>query len=130
MTIVVNLSTKITYNMKKYLFVFLAFLTFQAYAQDNTVLELNPAQSMCITGKGQGQDGAINPYINEKSSIGIVKNLGKNEFSIRIQKAGKIIDEITIQPKEKKEVKLLKGYELYFDTEKRAKVKVAFKKDS
>ena len=116
--------------MKKYLFVFFAFLSVQAYAQEKTILELSPSQSMCITGKGQGQDGAINPYINEKSSIGIVKNLGKNEFSIRIQKKGKIIDEITIQPKEKKEVELLQGYEMYFDSEKKAKAKVTFKKGS
>lgn len=115
--------------MKKYLLVFFMFLTLQIYAQDKNILELSPSQSMCITGKGQGQDGAINPYINENSSIGVVKNLGKNEFSIRIQKEGKIIDEVLIQPKEKKEVELLKGYEMYFDSKKRAKAKVTFKKE-
>ena len=90
-----------------------------------TVIELNN-QSMCIAGKGPGQDGAINPY-SKSDSFGIVQNIGKNDFSIRIQKEGKIIREITVKLKETKKVKLLKGYEMYFDSEFEAKVKVDFK---
>lgn len=115
--------------MKQYVVVFFAFLTFQAYSQSESIFELDPTQSMCITGKGPGQDAAINPYSDE-NSIGIVKNIGKNELSIRIQKDGKIIEEVTVRPKEKKKVELLKGYELYLDTEMKTKAKVTFKKGS
>ncbi|MFD1064116.1 hypothetical protein ACFQ1Q_12735 [Winogradskyella litorisediminis] len=95
-------------------------------AFSQTVLELEPIQSMCITGKGPGQDGAINPYLG-KDSISVIENIGKNDFSIRIQKAGKIIKTFSIKPKETRNVLLRKGDELYFDTEKSAVAKVDFK---
>jgi len=111
--------------MKKIvLLIAITLLGYNGFAQ--SILELEPSTSMCITGKGKGQDGAINPYI-KSDSYGIVENIGKNEFSIRIQKEGKIIKEITVKPKETKKVELLKGYEMYFDNTLKAKAKVSFK---
>lgn len=81
-------------------------------AQTEFVLE--PSQSMIMTGKGAGQDATINPYYGE-DSYGIVKNIGERSFSIRVQQAGKIIEEIPIEKGETKKVTLLKGYELYLD---------------
>jgi hypothetical protein len=91
----------------------LMFLTeFEMTAQTEFVLE--PSQSMIMTGKGPGQDGTINPYFGQ-DCYAIVKNIGKRQFSIRVQQDGKIIEEISIQKGELKKVKLLKGYELYLD---------------
>jgi hypothetical protein len=81
-------------------------------AQTEFVLE--PSQSMIMTGKGPGQDGTINPYFGQ-DCYAIVKNIGKRQFSIRVQQDGKIIEEISIQKGELKKVKLLKGFELYLD---------------
>lgn len=91
---------------------FIFLISFGAVAQTEFVLD--PSQSMLMTGKGAGQDGTINPYFGQ-DCYAIVKNTGKREFSIRVQKDGEVIEEITILKGEKKKVKLLKGYELYLD---------------
>lgn len=85
---------------------------FEVTAQTEFILE--PSQSMIMTGKGPGQDGTINPYFDQ-NCYAIVKNIGKRQFTIRIQQDGKIIEEIAIQKGELRKVKLLKGYELYLD---------------
>ncbi len=90
----------------------LIFAQAEAIAQTEFVLE--PSQSMIMTGKGVGQDATINPYYGQ-DCYAIVKNIGKRQFSIRVQQDGKIIEEITILKGELKKVKLLKGYELYLD---------------
>lgn len=84
---------------------------------------------MSITGKGPGQDATKNPY-DGQNCFAIVENIGKREFSIRTQQNGKIIETIPIEKGEIKKVKLLKGYELYLDTNSkgRAKAKVEFEK--
>ena len=98
----------------------MALLTqYEMHAQNE--FELDPNQSMLMTGKGAGQDGAINPYYGQ-DCYAIVENMGESDFSIRIQQAGKIIETIPIANQEVKKVKLLKGYELYFDTNSTAKV--------
>lgn len=95
-----------------------------SFAQD--IIELEPLDSMSIAGKGPGQDAAINPYLG-KDSVAIVENIGKNEFSIRIQKKGEILETIEIKKGEKKKINLYKGYEMYFDAKKKTIAKVEFK---
>ncbi|WP_439152971.1 hypothetical protein [Winogradskyella sp.] len=111
--------------MKKLLLLF-AFASISCIATSQTIIELKTEQSMCITGKGPGQDGAINPYIN-KDSFAIVENLGQNEVQVRIQQNGEIIKQIVVKPKVTINVTFLKGYELYFDSELPTKVKINFK---
>lgn len=80
-----------------------------------STFELEPSQSMLMTGKGPGQDGALNPYAGE-DCYAVVQNTGRGEFSIRIQQDGKIIETIPVARNEEKKVALPKGYELYLDT--------------
>lgn len=87
-----------------------------------TEFELNPNQTMLMTGKGPGQDGAINPYYG-KHCLAIVKNTGKGRFDIRIQEKGEILAIIPISKKEVKKIKLLKSHELYIDADPDANVK-------
>lgn len=91
--------------------------------------ELKPSQSMLMTGKGYGQDGTINPY-DGQNCYAIIENIGKREFSIRIQKKGKIIASIPIDPGDIKKVKLLKGHELYLDSNPKGTVnaKISYEK--
>jgi len=98
----------------------------QIAAQD--IIELGPSQAMCIAGKGPGQDGAINPYLGS-DSVAVVENLGDHPFSIRIQTKGVLVTTLPIGPKETKEVKLRKDQVLYFDSDKRAKARVAFRNE-
>nr|WP_321234108.1 hypothetical protein [uncultured Psychroserpens sp.] len=113
----------------KHLFLILCVIctvTYNISAQ--AILELKPSQSMSITGKGAGQDAAINPYAGS-NSLAFIENIGENDFTIRVQnKKGNIIESIVIKPNETKEVRLLIRYELYLDSKLKSKAKVRFKK--
>ena len=98
----------------------LTLLTMTCQAQDKFTLE--PGQSMIMTGKGPGQDATINPYFGE-DCFALVKNTGKKEFSIRIQQKGTILQIIPIQKGQIKKIKLLKGHELYLDSNTEGVVK-------
>lgn len=112
--------------MKTILSLAFALLILQACAPNESIFVLSPAQSMSITGQGPGQDAAKNPYA-DTDSFAQVKNLGENEFSVRIQNNGAIVKEITIQPGEKREVKLPKGYQLFLDSEMASVARLDFK---
>lgn len=113
--------------MKK-LFMVLGFLVaFQTTALCQYKLELDGRQSMCISGKGPGQDGAINPYLGEKS-IATVKNVGKNTLEVRIQEGNEIIEIVALSPKEKQDFNLDKNYVLYFDAKQKAAGEVSFRR--
>ncbi|MFK8104257.1 MAG: hypothetical protein AB8G15_17145 [Saprospiraceae bacterium] len=108
-------------------FTYILFLCLlSACTSNESIFELSPAQSMIITGKGQGQDAALNPF-SETKSIAMVKNIGRNSFMVRVQTKGQIIKELEIQSKEKKEINLEKGYELYLDSDLASKAVVKFK---
>ena len=96
---------------------------YEAFGQ--TEFDLEPTQSMLLTGKGPGQDGANNPFAGQ-DCYAIVENLGNSEFSVQIQQDGKIIETVSIAGKEERKVTLLKGYELYLDSNAKGKAKVDF----
>lgn len=105
----------------------LLVFSFQNCTSQSTTFVLEPSQSMLMTGKGPGQDGAINPYAGTDSQA-LIQNIGPGPFQIRVQKQGEILETLPIKPGETKTVKLLNGYELYFDTEVKTSVKLEFKK--
>lgn len=84
---------------------------------------------MLLTGKGPGQDGAINPYFGQECFAKVV-NKGKAPFSVRIQQNGKILQEISVGIKEQKQIKLKPKDELYVDTEDKATAQVTFHKST
>lgn len=102
------------------------FLSLQACSVNHTVLELTPQQSMCIAGKGPGQDAAINPYLDRKSKA-IVENVGASTFSVRIQAKGSILEITDVLPDERRIFNLEEGHEIYFDSESMATAKVSFR---
>jgi len=112
--------------MKNFSLLILTILLIQSCISSQTILTLPPSQSMSVTGLGQGQDAAYNPYGNGKS-IAIIKNVSKNKFQVRIQKEGKVIKTTDVNAKEEKEFLLLEGYELYLDSELISKGQVTFK---
>ncbi|WP_430409665.1 hypothetical protein [Kordia sp.] len=113
--------------MKKYILLFVLLFALQSYAQkDKTVFELKPSQSMIITGKGTGQDAAINPY-KDRNSIAIIENLSENSFTVRVQYKGDIVKSFVMEGNKKTMVSLRKGFELYLDSNLEATAKVEFK---
>lgn len=101
----------------------LLFFPVTLFSQDNN-FELKASQSMLMTGKGEGQDGAKNPFYGQ-DCYAIVKNIGTKKFSIRIQLKGKIIKTIPILKGEIKKIKLLKDQELYLDSNSKSKIKAS-----
>ena len=101
--------------MKSILLVFsvLILLQYDGYGQNE--FDLEASQSMLMTGKGPGQDGDINPYFGQ-DCYALVDNIGTLPFSVRIQQKGKIIETVTVNVNEGEKIKLLKGYELYIDS--------------
>lgn len=106
--------------------VFTLFL-FIMGCSSSSVFQLTPDQSMLITGKGPGQDAAINPYQNQKS-IAIIQNLGKTPVSVRIQNNKNLLINRDILGSSTNTFTLEIGDELYLDATAPAKAKVTFKK--
>lgn len=80
---------------------------------------------MVITGKGPGQDGAINPY-SDRDCYAVVENLSENPFQVRIQYQGEILGIHTVERGETQRFLLRTGQELYLDTELEARARVTF----
>lgn len=77
--------------------------------------ELTNGQSMCMTGKGQGQDATINPYANQDYSYALIENIGAVEFQIRIESSEEDLRQFLIKANDVVVVKLNRGNVLYFD---------------
>ncbi|MGB1449617.1 MAG: hypothetical protein ACPG8F_07230 [Flavobacteriaceae bacterium] len=77
--------------------------------------ELTNGQSMCMFGKGPGQDATINPYAEEEFSYALIENIGTVEFQIRIASIEKDIKQFPIQPSGLVVIKLYRDNVLYFD---------------
>ncbi len=109
--------------MKLFLSSITLILLCQLKSQGQTYFTLEPSQAMLMTGKGPGQDGSINPYAGQ-ICFAIIENTGKYDLSVRIQENGKLIETIPLKSKELIKKKLLKGYELYIDSNPKEKVEV------
>jgi hypothetical protein len=94
-------------------------------AQNESEFELRANQSMLMTGKGPGQDGAINPYFGQKS-IAVVANTGENKVEVRVQRDGEILSITPVEKGETKHIDLGPEDELYLDTEEKTKVDLRF----
>ena len=101
--------------------------TLHCVAQDKQIIELGDNQSMGITGKGPGQDGAINPYSAEES-YALVSNLGKNEFSVRIQNGREVLRAVPVKPGQTKRIDLAKNEQVYFDSDLPTKTQIEFRR--
>ena len=77
--------------------------------------ELTNGQSMCMIGKGEGQDATINPYADKEFSYALIENTGTVEFNIRVE-SDKKKREFIIKPNDKVVVKLYRAEILYFDS--------------
>ncbi len=77
--------------------------------------ELTNGQSMCMTGKGKGQDATINPYANQDYSYALIENIGAVEFQIRIESSEEDLRQFLIKANDVVVVKLNRGNVLYFD---------------
>lgn len=93
----------------------------------SAVIDLPASQSMLITGKGPGQDAAINPFSGE-NSLAVVKNMGTAPFSVRVQDKAGNYEEFVVSPGESRDIFLLAGKELYLDSSLRSRARVSFQK--
>ena len=110
--------------MKK-LLILLLFVPLVSFSQ---TFELTNGQSMCMIGKGVGQDATINPYANEEFSYALIENIGKFKFNIRVESIDEERREFIIKPKDIVVVKLFRNNILYFDslTIEKAEAKIKY----
>ena len=110
--------------MKK-LIILLLFIPLVSFGQ---TFELTNGQSMCMIGKGMGQDATINPYANEEFSYALIENIGTVKFNIRVESIEKERREFIIKPKDIVVVKLYRNNILYFDslTVEKAEAKIKY----
>ena len=110
--------------MKK-LLILLLFVPLVSFSQ---TFELTNGQSMCMIGKGMGQDATINPYANEEFSYALIENIGTVKFNIRVESIEKERREFIIKPKDIVVVKLYRNNILYFDslTVEKAEAKIKY----
>ena len=110
--------------MKK-LLILLLFIPLVSFSQ---TFELTNGQSMCMIGKGVGQDATINPYANEEFSSALIENIGKFKFNIRVESIDEERREFIIKPKDIVVVKLFRNNILYFDslTIEKAEAKIKY----
>lgn len=113
--------------MKKSTLLLALFLSLPILGLAQTEFELEPSQSMLMTGKGPGQDGTINPYAGQ-DCFAIVDNIGTSEVSVRVQKKGEVISTFSILGGNSFTFKLLKDQELYLDANdsKMVKARVSY----
>lgn len=86
--------------------------------------ELNPNQSMLITGKGFGQDAAVNPWLGQDSVVSI-RNLAGAEFKARIETGDKT-RLVTVPAESEISVDLEAESRLILDSVDRAKAGISF----
>ena len=91
------------------------FLLFIPLVSSGQTFELTNGQSMCMIGKGEGQDATINPYADKEFSYALIENTGTVEFNIRVE-SDKKKREFIIKPNNKVVVKLYRAEILYFDS--------------
>jgi len=110
--------------MKRLLFLLL-FIPIVSFSQ---TFELTNGQSMCMIGKGVGQDATINPYANEEFSYALIENIGTFKFNIRVESIDEERREFIIKPKDIVVVKLYRDNILYFDslTIEKAEAKIKY----
>ena len=89
--------------------------------------EITNGQSMCIIGKGAGQDATINPYADEEFYFALVENIGSVEFQIRIESNSSELKQFPVKSSGLVVLKLKKEDVLYFDSLTKEKAEVTIK---
>ena len=107
-----------------YLVLVFFFISLMSFGQS---FELTNGQSMCMIGKGPGQDATINPYAEEDYSYALVENIGAVAFQIRIESLEKELRQFLIKPNALVVIKLYSDNVLYFDALTTEKVKATLK---
>lgn len=85
-------------NAIKKLLLVILFLPLMSLGQS---FELTYGQSMCMIGKGEGQDATINPYADEEYSFALIENIGSVEFQVRLELIEKDVKQFLIKPSDK-----------------------------
>ena len=107
-----------------YLVIIFFFISFMSFGQS---FELTNGLSMCMIGKGPGQDATINPYAEEDYSYALVENIGAVAFQIRIESVEKELRQFLIKPSALIVIKLYSDIVLYFDALTTEKVKATIR---
>ena len=99
--------------MKKIILLSALFIFAFGFAQ---TFEITDGQSMCMIGKGKGQDATINPYADKEYSYALIENIGLVEFKVRVESTANKIREFIVKPSDKVVVQIYRAEILYLDS--------------
>lgn len=77
--------------------------------------EITNGQSMCMIGKGKGQDATINPYADKDYSYALIENIGSVDFGIRIELTEEDLKQFLVKSNDRVIIKLYRNSILYID---------------
>ena len=86
---------------------------------------LPAGQSMCMIGKGIGQDATLRPK-TDSVAVARIKNKGKHSFTVRVEKNGQIIKQIALGKHQKLLWAHRLGDQIFLDSPKKRKAKAEF----
>ena len=98
--------------MKKVLLISLLFIVAHSHGQ---TFEITDGQSMCMIGKGKGQDATINPYADKDYSYALIENIGSVDFGIRIELTKEDLKQFLVKSNDRVVIKLYRNSVLYID---------------
>jgi hypothetical protein len=98
--------------MKK--IIIISFLLIVAHSHGQT-FEITNGQSMCMIGKGKGQDATINPYADKDYSYALIENIGSVDFGIRIVLTEEDLKQFLVKSNDRVIIKLYRNSILYID---------------
>jgi hypothetical protein len=98
--------------MKK--IIIISFLLIVAHSHGQT-FEITNGQSMCMIGKGKGQDATINPYADKDYSYALIENIGSVDFGIRIELTEEDLKQFLVKSNDRVIIKLYRNSILYID---------------
>ena len=112
-------------NRLHFSFFVLLLLFFGSHQGMAQTFTLTAGQSMCMIGKGAGQDATLRPK-TDSVAVARIKNKGKHSFTVRIEKNGQIIKQITLGKHQKLLWAHRLGDQIFLDGPKKRKAKAEF----
>ena len=92
-----------------------------ACSSPKTIIAFDSDQSMCIHGKGIGQDAVLGPATASPREAR-VKNLGNTKVSLRIQNKMTIVNTVSLEAHSKTRIHLKSEEILFLDTSGKGRV--------
>ena len=112
-------------NRLHFSFIFLTLFFFISQGGMAQTFTLRAGQSMCMIGKGAGQDATLRPK-TDSLAVARIKNSGTQPFTVRVKKNGQLIKQTVFGRYQKLLCAHRLGDQIFLDGPKKRKAKAEF----